>query len=341
MRNGQSNRGHSRPARYSVALLRVLLWLVLGIGWLWAALAILFFNPLPAWVRVPAVIAWGAATVWCGVRLGRRRAWRVIAAGVLGVWLIWSLQRPSNDRTWMPDQARLPVATFQGDSVTIENLRYATYQSTDDYDVRWCRRKYDLNALDHVDFVVEPFASWRGPAHTLLTFGFADGEHVAVSVEIRKEQGESFSAVKGIFRQYELMYVIGDERDLIGLRFHTRKNPVYLYPIKATKEQVRALFVAMLQRANRLAEEPEFYNTVTSSCTTNIVRHMEDLTGEDLPLDWRVFLPGYSDELAFDLGLIDYQGSLEEARRRFCVSNDVAPEADGRVWSRKIRQCGR
>ena len=333
-----SGRLVSLSTRWRRALPVVFLWLVLGIAWLWAALAIWFFDPWPTWVRVPVTTVWVVVTVWCCIRLTRWGAWRTIAAGVLGIWLIWSLQRPSNDRTWMADQVRMPLASFNGDVVTIENLRHATYRSVEDYDVRWYRQRYDLSAIERVDFVVEPFASWRGPAHTLLTFGFADGEYVAVSVEIRKEEGESFSPLKGLFKQYELMYVIGDERDLIGLRVNTRKNPVYLYPIRATEGQVRALFVAMLERVNQLAERPEFYNTLTNTCTTNIVWHLEDLTDENLPVDLRVLLPGYSDALAFELGLVDFQGSLEEARRRFRIPRCVTQGADGRAWSRQIRR---
>jgi len=320
------------------ALAVIVLWLVVGVAWLWATLAIWFFGPWPAWARLPAAMAWVVATAWCCLRLSRWRAWRAIVAGVLSIGLIWSLQRPSNDRPWMADQARMPLASFDGDAVTIENLRHATYRSTEDYDVRWYRRQYDLNAIERVDFVVEPFASWRGPAHTFLTFGFADGEYVAISVEIRKEQGESFSPLKGLFKQYEIMYVVGDERDLIGLRVNYRKNLVYVYPVKATKAQVRKLFAAMLERANQLARQPEFYNTLTNTCTTNIVWHFEDLTGENLPIDLRVLLPGYSDALAFEFGLVDFQGSIEEARRRFRISRCVPQGADGRAWSRQIRQ---
>ncbi len=321
-----------------------LLWLALGAAWLWALLAIWYFDPLSTWVRVPVAIVAVAATIWCCLRCRYRVAVRVIAIGVLGVCLIWSLQKPSNERAWAGDQARMPRAVFDRDVVTIENLRHATYRSVDDYDVSWCRRQYDLAAIERVDFVVEPIATWRGPAHTFLTFGFDDGRHVAVSAEIRKEVGESFSPLKGLFRHYEVMYVVGDERDLIGLRAHIRKNRVYLYPINATKEQVRTLFVAMLGRANRLAERPEFYNTLTNTCTTNIVRHLEDLTGEGLPIDLRILFPGYSDTLAFELGLIDVEsssaGSFERDREQFCVVGGTDLSADDRAWSREIRQGG-
>ena len=133
------------------------------------------------------------------------------------------------------------------------------------------------------------------------------------------------------------MYVIGEERDLIGLRSYVRKEPVYLFPIKAKQEHVRALFEAMLLRANRLSGEPEFYNTLVNSCNTNIVRHLEELSQQNLPFHLGKILPGYADELAFELGLIDSGDSLEEARQRFRIKPHIVPTADGRAWSQQIR----
>ena len=337
-REGPSGRAARLSARYARTLAVGVAWIALGVAWIWASLAIWFCCPGPTWARALVTMAWVAATAWCIVRLDRWKAWRVVAAAVLGVWVIWSLQRPSNDRAWMADQARMPAASFDGDAVAIESFRHATYRGIDDYDVRWDRRAFDLNAIERVDYVVEPFAAWRGPAHTLLSFGFADGEQVAVSVEIRKEQGESFSPLRGLFKQYEIMYVVGDERDLIGLRVNHRKHPVYVYPVRASKEQVRALFVAMLSRANQLAEQPEFYNTLTNTCTTNIVGHLEDLTGERLTPSLRIVLPGYSDSLAFDLGLVDFDGSLEEAQRLFLIPECPTDGVEAAVWSREIRE---
>ena len=178
--------------------------------------------------------------------------------------------RPSLDRNWNKDQAVLARAAFDGDRVTITNIRNIHYRSTSDYDVRYYDKTFDLRKLDSVWFVVEPFAGHGfGAAHTLVSFGFEGGEYVAISAEIRKEVGESFSAVKGLFRQYELVYVIADERDLIKLRSNFRKDQVFVYPVKTTRENMRRFFVSMLNRANKLATEPEFYNTLTKTCTTS------------------------------------------------------------------------
>jgi hypothetical protein len=314
------------------------LWLAVAVASAWAFLALWYFDPWPAWLRVPLALVAAAAALAAVVRLPQARARRRIAMGVLAVWFLWFCRAPSDHLDWTPDQAKTPVATFDGNTVTIENFRSATYRDEQDYDVAWESRKFDLDLLETVDFVVEPFASWRGPAHTLLTFGFSDGRHVAISVEIRKERGESFSPVGALFRQFELMYVIGDERDLIGLRVNVRKSPVYLFPIRASRQQIRTLFVGMLDRANGLHQRPEFYNTLVNTCTTNIVRHLEEVARTDVPLDLRVALPGYSDELAFEMGLIDFEGSLAEARERFLIAGPVATDLDGPAWSRQIRQ---
>lgn len=314
------------------------MWLGISLGWLWALLVLWFFSPWPQWLRLLAAIVWGALFLAASVRLRRSGAWSVIAAGVVVVWLLWLSLCPSNKRDWTPDQIRMPTVTFEENAVLIENVRNATYRSTNDYDIAWCTRRYDLDSIRSVEYVVEHFASWPGPAHTFLTFGFADGQYIAISIEIRKERGESFSWLAGLFRQYEIMYVVGEERDLIGLRVNVRRDPVYLFPIKAKKEHIRALFVTMLQRVNKLREEPEFYNTLTNNCTTNIVRHLEQVSQRDVPFDVRVVLPGYSDELAADLGLINYEGTLDDARRRFLINAPVDAANDGANWSQRIRK---
>ena len=298
---------------------------------LWATLALWFLSP---W----AAAAWSALLALVWRRLPRPRAALATAAGILLVALLWTRVSPSIRRDWAPDVARIPRVLFAGDRVEIRDVRNASYRTPEDFDVRWETRRFSLDALERVDFVVEPFADWRGPAHTFLTFGFSGGEHLAISVETRRERGESYGPVKGLFRRYELAYVFADERDLIGLRANVRGHPVHLYPVRATKTQARALFVSMLRRADRLAEQPEFYNTLTNTCTTNITRHLAELTGEPLPLDLRVILPGYADGLALELGLIDAEGSLDALRKRFRINARSAFGADGPGWSRQIRQ---
>lgn len=251
--------------------------------------------------------------------------------------LLVVLVQPSNDREWTPDQARLATASFAGDSVHIENVRNAVYRSVSDYDVRWERRSYDLRNLETVWFIVEPFSKVRGPAHTFLSFGFGDSTFVAISVELRKEVGESFHPLPGMLRQYEIQYVVGDERDLIGLRANHRHDSVFVYPVRTTPQKKRELFVAMLERANQLAEHPEFYNTLWSSCTTNIVSHINDVSPKRVPFSFKVLLPAYSDELAYDLGLLDTELSRDAFRQPHLINARAAAFADRPDFSLGIR----
>lgn len=245
---------------------------------------------------------------------------------------------PSNQRDWSPDQARLATARIEGDRVWISNVRNAMYRQTDDYDVRWEERQVDLGRLQSVWFIVEPFAGWRGPAHTFLSFGFDDGQYLAISVEVRKERGERFSALGGLLRQYELAYVIGDERDLIGLRANHRHDAVYLYPVRATAEARRALLLSMLQRANELAKQPEFYNTLTNTCASNIVDHIESIAPGRIPFSYKTLLPAYADELAYDLGLIDTTLPRERFQQAFWINDLAERYADRADFSSGIRQ---
>jgi hypothetical protein len=256
---------------------------------------------------------------------------------LLGYSVLIAVIRPSNNRNWSPDQARTASAVIAGDSVEIRNIRNTYYRSTNDFDVRWENRNYDLKKLESVWFLVEPFADWRGPAHTFLSFGFSDGQYIAISVEIRKEKDESFSPLAGVLRQYELAYIIGDERDLIGLRANHRLDDVYLYKIKATPDSMRALFVSMLERSNAVAEKPEFYNTLTNTCASNIVDHIDIIAPGRIPFSYKTFLPAYSDDLTYDLGLIDTELSRDNYRAAHKINLQAKQYANSDDFSKAIR----
>jgi hypothetical protein len=245
---------------------------------------------------------------------------------------------PSNERVWSPDQAVLPTAVIGRDDVLVRNVRNCRYLSGDQYVVDYYDRVVHLDDLASVDFIMVPFQAMPGMAHTMLSFGMKDGDRLAVSVEIRKEQGESYSVVKGLLNEFEIMYVVADERDVIDLRATHRGDDVYVYPLRATPEQTRALFVDMMRRANQLAERPEFYNTVTNNCTTAIVNHFNDLAKRPLSVsDPRIFLPGYSDQLVYELGLIDTTDSFAETKRRANVSALARQHRDDSDFSQAIR----
>jgi hypothetical protein len=186
--------------------------------------------------------------------------------------------------------------------------------------------------------IIVPFADMPQIAHVMLSFGFANDEYVAVSVEIRKEKGEQYSPVAGFLRKYELMYVVGDERDLIQLRTIYRLDDVYVYRTRATPEQARLLFADMLRRANKLTKEPEFYNTLTNNCTTNVVDHINKLWPNRIAYNLQLLLPGYSDRVAFELGLLDTDKSFEETRAAARVNALAYEFRNSRRFSAQIRQ---
>jgi len=271
----------------------------------------------------------------------RRVAIAAIAVAIiaLAIGIAVAADRPRSDRQWIPQQAVMAHADVRGDSVFVKHVRNFSYTAEEAFTPAYDDRAYDLNALESVWFIVTPFSKrWRGPAHTFVSFGFADSQYVGISVEARREPDEtSYSALTGLFRQYELIYVIGDERDLIGSRAVYGGYDVYVYPIRASRARIRALFLEMLARANALATRPEFYNTLTNNCTSNVVDHVNHIVPRAVPHGIKTILPGYADEVAYSLGLIDNAISLDEARRRFRVNDDARRYVTTPEFSRRIR----
>jgi hypothetical protein len=263
----------------------------------------------------------------------------LLALIVLIVIITSLLTTPSNDRNWNDDQDILPFAEINDNLVTIHNIRNFSYASTTSYTPNYYDKTFDINKVKNVWYVVEPFSGIPGSAHTFLSFEFENDQFISISVEIRKEKGESYSPIKGLFNTYELMYVIADERDVIKLRSNYRKDLVYLYPAKTTRAKVQALFLDMISRANDLKENPEFYNTITNTCTTNIVQHINTITPNRVPLfNLSVLFPADSDKLAYKLGLIDTDLSVEEAREKFFINDRALQYAESIDFSRRIRE---
>ena len=246
--------------------------------------------------------------------------------------------RPRNDRNWAPDMRRPPFAEFEGDYVRIHNIRFCDYRSEEDYTVRYYDRVCRLSDVVSVDFIVVPFSGLDVLAHTMLSFGFRDGTFMCVSVEIRKEKGEKYGAFSGMARQFELIYLIGDERDLIPLRTNYRKVEVFIYRTVFTPEQSRDLLVDMLRRANKLHDEPEFYNTLTNNCTTNLVDHVNNVIPDTIPYGYQVLFPGLTEELFFDRGLLVNRGGFRETKNAAKVNYKAYLHRNARDFSNLIRR---
>lgn len=262
----------------------------------------------------------------------------VVALVVVGAWLAIT---PSNDREWSTDHAKLPSASINGSIATVSNVRDFRYASATKSTPAWTDRTYDLDKLESVWFVLVPFSQkWRGPAHTFVSFGFADSQYVSISVEARREVGELYFMTKGLLKSYEVIYVIGDERDLIARRAVHEGDPTYVYPVRAPREKIRQMFVEMLERATALSTRPEFYNTVTNNCTSNLVEHVNRVAPGRIPSTWKTIVPGYSDEVAASLGLIDSTSSLEATRERYRVNERARAFHDSSSFSLRIRGIG-
>lgn len=254
------------------------------------------------------------------------------------IYIWWILIPPSNDRNWVPSAQILTTADFSEstDHVTIRNVRNFEYRSLEDYDAKYYDEVIDLDQITGVDFIVSYWGN-ASIAHTFLSFNFNDGYPLAVSIEIRSEVGETYHPIAGLFKQYELIYVVGDERDLIRLRTNFRNEETYLYQSTASPDQARSLLVDMLSRANQLAREPDFYGTIRQNCTTSLVRHINKVLEDDIPFSGRLLFNGYSDKLAYERGNIRHDLPFEKLKPACYISSIARSINDDPEFSRKLR----
>jgi hypothetical protein len=304
---------------------------------LWAAVALWVDGPRPR--EFAGLLALGLLLVSL-TAAKVVRPWRRAFTGVLLLFsavLVWWLSlTPSNDRDWQADVARLPTATLEGSILTIHNVRSFRYRDENDFEERWITATYDLDDLVGYDI----FFSFWGPTsygHTISSWEFADGRHLAISIETRKEQGESYSALRGFFRQFELYYVVAEETDLVALRTNYRGERVELYRIWTPNDGARAMLLDYINDINELAAEPRWYNALTQNCTTTIWRHARAV-GSSFPLDWRLLANGYVLELGYELGTVNNSMSLEELRSRSDITQRARQAGAGEAFSQAIRE---
>jgi hypothetical protein len=322
--------------------LEVLAALMLGLA-TWGVLALLYFDHAQAAWRSGLAAAYGVASLAAFAGFCARR-WRMraLAAQVMLFALLlwrWEAIAPSNDRDWVPENARLARATFDGDLVTVHGIRNFDYRTETDFSPAWYDRTFDLRELDGADLVA---VYWMGPAiaHVFLSFAFRDGAHLAISIEARKERGEGYSTVQGFFRQYELIYIVADERDVIRLRTNYRHDPpeeVHIYRLQGTRDELRGVFLDYLREVNALAERPQFYNSLTTNCTTNIWLHARVNPGH-LPFSWKILASGYVPEYVYEAGKLDQSLPFDELQRRSVVNARAQAADQAADFSRRIRE---
>ena len=256
-------------------------------------------------------------------------AWFILETGLALILilvvmaLLWAFfrhlrLRPSNDRSWVNDNERLTTAEFDDGKVTIRNVRDFEWRSNRDFDKRWIDMEINLDDVSKIWFVLEYFdPSRRQMAHTIMSFEMSDGTRLACSIEVRRERGERYHPVKGLFRQYELIYVWATERDVIGVRTRCRKRSVtHLFEaVVLGPGNERRMLESYLKRTNKLSQSPEWYNTITNTCTTNIVRHVNEVYPGRVPRAVAVLLPGLSPKLLQRNNLVKIEGTIEETLR--------------------------
>ncbi len=316
----------------------VLAGIVVAAMTVWAAGALYYSPLLNASLRPGFAAVFVVATVLAFVFLPRR-GWSLLGfLLVFGVLVALYFQIPaSNDRDWQAEVAVSPYATVKGDLITIHNVRHFNYRSENDFDARWEERTYDLSKLDSADIIAVYWAG-KAIAHVMLSFGFAGKDYLAVSIETRKERGESYSTLAGFFRQYELYYVVADERDVIGVRttYRQPQEDVYVYRTNAPIKNIRRVFLDYIKSINDLRDRPGYYNTLTTNCTTSILMHTR-MNPESPPLSWKILLSGYVPDYLYELGRLDTTKPFAELARLSRV-NDRAQAADkDPSFSRRIR----
>ena len=303
----------------------------------WGAAALWIDGSEAAWAGGLLVAFWIVLSYLLLVRMQpRRRGIALFALVFLAVAAWWANIPPSNDRLWMADVAHPPEATLDGDRLTIRNVRNFEYRSETDFDENWETRSWDLSKIRGVDFVL---SYWGSPwiAHTIVSWVFEEGPPLSISIETRKEQGEEYSALLGFFRQFELFYVVADERDLLGLRTHHRGEEVYMYHLSMPPDLARALLLDYVEGFNALAEQPAWYNAFSQNCTTTIRLHLKHLGRGDF-LDWRLLANGRIDELGYERGSLDRSLPFPELRAASRIDEKVAGTPLDADYSTRVRK---
>lgn len=305
----------------------------------WGGFAIYWSNPPVGLLRTVLAAAFGLATVIAFLFLSNRPRTLLGFLLVFAAVVAWWMSIPaSNDRPWQRDVAVLPYATVQGEQVTIYNIRNLNYRTETDFDVRCYDKTFDLARLDSVDLIA---VYWMGDAiaHVMITFGFQEQDFVTFSIETRKETGQGYSTLKWFFKQYGLIFIAGDERDLIRVRtdFRNPAEDVYIYRTRMPPETARKFFMEYVNEINSLKQQAQWYNTLTANCTVDIVRLIRDYGGK-VTYNWKVLLSGYAPLYAYEQGALDTSIPFEKLRKLSYVNPKARALGDDPEFSRKLRE---
>jgi hypothetical protein len=272
--------------------------------------------------------------------MARFVSWKTLAVTIVFVLVGWSVSTysvlPSHDRQWELGQEQLPVFQVYGDVLKVENYRNFVWTGEFTAESRYETKQFDLTKLVDLDVFISHFDPFEGLAHIFLSFGFAGGERLVVSLESRRELDETFSPLLGMLRQYEIIYVVGSEEDIVGARTSFRGERVYRYPTVATSEQARALLLTLGEDINSVFAEPRFYNTLFNNCTNGVTRRVEEISTARFPFTWKTLLPGYFDEVLYEMNLIQKSGSFSETKASRLIDNTLI-DLESEHFSQQLR----
>jgi hypothetical protein len=320
-------------------LASAILVLAITLATAWGGLALWFRLPAgPGWVRVAAAAAFAAIGIAAivGIFVRRRQIAVLTFGAVLGAVLVWwGTIRPPAAADWAPDVARQVTARQDGDALVLTNVRNFEWRSDTDFTERWETRTYELSKLRRLDLFM---SYWAGPqmAHVILSFGFEGGDRLAWSIEVRRRQGGEYSPVADAFKTSPLVIIAADERDVVRVRSNVRHEDVQLYRLATPPTAVRSLLAEYVEEANGLAQTPQFYNSLTTNCTTAIVK-MARAAGTDLPLDWRFIVNGYLPSYLYSRGALATDLPLDQVRALAHIDGRAQAAGSSPAFSRLIR----
>lgn len=319
-------------SKFLLLILKVALGVIVFLSWAWGIMALYIAWQGSHWMQIVMASTFGLLLPLAFLLTGSPFRGAVLYFCVFVLLLFWwgSLS-PTNDKEWAQEVAQISHGEIEGEYLTMHNVRNFDYKNESIYLQRWEDRQYNLNNLKGVDIFLSYWAS-DDIAHTILSWDFGADGHLAISIETRKDKTQQYSAVKGFFKQFEIVYIAADERDIIRLRTNFRKERVYLYRLQAPREQILALLKDYLAEMNSLVAKPEFYNALAHNCTTTIQLHANTTRPDGPPpLDWRLIASGHVDELLYDRGVISTNLPFDELRKASRVDLKMQQEDSGNI----------
>ena len=308
-------------------------WFAISIAVAWAFGALWFDAPIANRILAIVFLIVCLAIVGLVHPLGRKLVALAILFGAVPTW--WLTLKPTNDANWQPDVAQLAWAEISGDEVILHNVRNCEYRTETDYTPHWETRTMRLSQITGIDLAINYWGSpWM--AHPIVSFQFADAPPICFSIETRKKVGETYSAIGGLYRQFALIYIVADERDVIRVRTNYRKGEdVYLYHTTVSAERARERFLEYIHSLNLIRDKARWYNAITTNCTTSI--RTQRPPSQRTPWNWRILANGKGDELLYQMGALDQSLSFAELKRRARINQRALDTSDGSDFSNQIR----